>query len=299
MTPKLNPIDQFIAAKVSARFASTSRRADPIDINNYPTALRSLQAVDPLLGGLKTTSDRYESAAKKALAEFGTAVEKIPEGLRALGVEPKGIQRFHTQLSNLIKVAKKGNAIRAYSTFNSSAPLSKAKKIIVSLGTAALKSSGVGSKILKPALVSNYLTKEVMGPFTSLVQACDAWYDFAGASASKIDNLVMEAWRINPDPRSSGLTLTPEFEKYAEAQREFAKQSRDLLDTVRHNLIGLPMAATGFEDCKDVDLCLATATKAFNECLKLHLDFGKEWGDFRTKNQDQESGQKSLFARTL
>jgi hypothetical protein len=299
MTLKLSPVDQFIAARVKVRFASLSRRAvDHTDLNDYPKALRVLKTVDPLLGGLKTTSDRYEDAAKKALVEFATSVDKIPTDLEKLGVSPKSIQRFHTQLVNLIKVARKGSAVRAYSTYISEAPLSKAKKVIVSLGNAALKSSGVGTKILKPALVGGYLSKNVMEPFASVVQACDSWYEVVGADVIRINSLLLDA-HISPAPYSSGFTLTPEYEEYSKAQREFAKQNDNLLGTIRHNLIGLPSASSGFEDCTDVNLCLATMTKTFDETLKLHMAFGKEWGDFRAKNQAQESGQRSLFARAI
>ena len=299
MASILNPLDQLIAARVKVRFASLSKRADPIDINDYPKALRGLKAADPLLSGLKTTTDKYKDAAKKALDEFATSVDQIPSGLEKLGINPKGIQRYHTQLVNLIKVAKKGEPLRAYSTFSSDAPLKKVDSVISSLVKTALKSSGAGTKILKPALVANYMTKEVVGPFESVKSACDDWFEFVGSAASKIDKLVMDAWWVSPEPYSSGFTLTPEYEEYAKAQRVFAKQSRDLVDTVRHNIIGLPMAASGFEDCVDIDLCLSTAIKALDEALKVNLEFGKKWGDFRAKNQAQESGQKSLFARAV
>lgn len=297
MTLKLSPVDQLIAARVKVRFASSSKRAvDPTDINDYPKALRALKAVDPLLGGLKAISDTDEGLAKKALDEFATSVEKIPDELKKLGVNPKGIQRFHTQLMNRIKVAKKGNAVRAYSIFTDDPPLSGAKKVLKSLFNAALKSSGAGVKIVKPTLIAAYLDKEVLGPFSSVMTVCDHWYTTVGDDVTKIDHLLSDA-RILPEPMSSGFTLTKEYENYRTAQREFADQSNDLIDTIRHNLIGLPGAGSGFKDCTDVNLCISTVVKAFNEALKLHLAFGKEWGDFRAKNQDQESGQRSLFAR--
>lgn len=299
MTPTLNPLDQLIAARVKVRFASLAKRAEPIDTNEYQRAIQSLKEADSILAGVKTTTSKHEAIAKKALDAFASAVEKIPADLEKLGVNTSGIKRFHTQLTNLIKVAKSGQPLRAYSSFNSDRPLSKAKNVIVSLGKAALKSAGTGTKILKPALVANYLGKNVVDPFEDLSTACDDWYAFAGGSASSIDQLVMDAWSIQEEPYSSGFTLSEGYLKYVEAQRVFAKESRDLLDVVRHNVIGMSMASTKFEDCEDVDLCINTAIKALDAALKLHMAFGKEWGDFRAKNQDQESGQKSLFARSI
>jgi hypothetical protein len=276
---------------VKVRYACFAKRADPIDINDYSGALRALKAIDPLLGGLETISDRYETAAKKALDELATSVAKIPAELEKLGVNPNGIQRFHTQLVNLIKVAKKGDAVRSYSPA-SDAPLSKARNVLQSLGRAALKSSGAGTQ------VTDFLNKGVVEPFTSLMRACNDWYTAVRDDVTKINDLLSNA-KVNPEPMSSSLTLTKEYESYRRAQREFANQSSELLRTIQHNLIGLPSAGGGFEDCTDVNLCITTAVKAFNEVLKLHLSFGKEWGDFTTKNQAQESGQRSLYARVL
>jgi len=295
MDPKLNPLDQLIAARVKFRFASI-RNANPIDTNDYQRAIRSLKEADSILAEVKTSTSRHESAAKSALNAFSTAVDEIPGKLEKLGINIKGIQRFQTQLVNLVKVAKKGSPLRAYSTFSSDRPLNKVESVINSLGKAALKSAGVGTKILKPALVAHTL-QDVVSVFSDVIYACDEWYAFAGSSASSIDQLVMDAWWIQEEPFSSGFTLTREYEEYVKAQRVFAKQNKDLLDTVRHNVIGLPMASTKFEDCEDVNLCISTAIKALDEALKLNLDFGKKWGDFRSKNQDQSTGQKSLFAR--
>ena len=295
MTPKLNPVEQLIAARVSFRFASVTKEADLVDINDYQKAIRSLKGADSVLAGLKTSTSRYDSVAKHALNEFATTVDSLPSELEKLGVSTKGIKRFHTQLVNLIKVAKSGQPLRAYSTFSSDRPLSKAKSVIISLGKAALKSSGVGTKILSPALVSRQLEK-VLDAFGDVRSACDDWYALAGSSTIHMDKLLTDAWLIQETPVPTGFTLTPEYKEYSEAQRKFAKQNRDLLDLVRHNIIGLQLASTKFEDCEDVDLCLTTASKTLTEALKLNLDFGKEWGDFRAKNQDQENGQKSLFA---
>jgi hypothetical protein len=299
MTPTLSLVDQLIAARVKVRFASTLRKADPIDTNDYPKAIQDLKEADSLLAGVKTTTAKHEAIAKKALDAFATAVDKIPADLEKLGVSFGGAKKFHSQLVNLIKVAKSGNPLRAYSTFSSDRPLSKAKNVIVSLGKAALKSAGSGTKILKPALVSNYLGKNVLDSLEDLQVACDDWYAFAGSSASSIGQLVRDAWWIQEEPHSSGFTLSEEYTKYVEAQRVFAKENKGLLDVVLHNVIGLPMAITKFEDCEDPDLCISTAVKALNDAIKLNLEFGKKWGDFRAKNQDQETGQKSLFARAV
>jgi hypothetical protein len=295
MDPTLNPIDQLIAARIKARFSSLAKRADPIDTNDYPRAIQSLKEADSILAGVKTTTSKYNGLAKKALDAFTTAVDKIPSDLEKLGVSSSGIKKSHTQLVNLIKVAKAGQPLRAYSTFSSDKPLNKVKSVIESLVRAALKSAGTGTKVLKPALVANCLGK-VMDVFDDVRSACDDWYAFVGGSASSIDQLVMDAWWLQEEPHSSGFTLTEGYTKYVEAQRVFAKQNRELLDVVRHNVIGLPMASTKFEDCEDVDLCINTASKTLDEALKLNLDFGKKWGDFRAKNQDQSTGQKSLFA---
>jgi hypothetical protein len=82
-----------------------------------------------------------------------------------------------------------------------------------------------------------------------------------------------------------------------EALNDFSKQSHDLTDLIRHNAIGLDLAPDGFEDCVDVDLCVNTIAKSVDELLKLHLEFGKKWGDYRAKLQAKWTGQKSLFAR--
>lgn len=297
MKLQLNLVDQLIVARVQNRFASSSRRATPIDLNDYSKALRSLKAVDPLLGGLKTTSDRYKDVAKKALDKFESKVEGIPTGLEQLGVDTKGIKRFHTQLLNLIRVAKKGHPLRAYSTFTSDSPLGKVRSIIISLGKAALKSSGAGAKVLKPALVANYLGRELVEPFEDVKEACDGWFNAVDAVTEEIHSLVMEAGYITPVP--SGFNTTPEFESYTKAQREFTKESKELTGIVIHNVLGLALAGTGFEDCVDVELCISTASKSLNEAVKIHTEFGKKWGDFRAQNQDQESGQRSLFARSV
>ena len=298
MDPTLSPIDQLIAARVKVRFASHSKSADLTDINDYQGALRALKSIDPLLGGLKTTTAKYETLVRSGLNELATAVDKIPADLENLGVNPKAIQRFHTQLVNLIKVAKKGNPLRAYSTYVSDSPIEKAQKVAISLGTAALKSSGAGTKVLKPALVMQYFKENVGGPLEDVRSSCDDWYHAADILATKIHHLISDA-SIHEEPYSSGFTITPEFETYAKAQRIFSKENEGLITTIRHNVIGLPLAASGFEDCEDVGLCIDTATKAFNEALKLHMEFGKKWGDFRAKNQAQQSGQMSLFARVI
>jgi hypothetical protein len=298
MMLKLSPVDQLIAAKVKVRFASRSKSAvDHTDINDYPEALRSLKAVDPLISGLMTATDKYRGVTKKALDELATSVDQIPNGLKSLGVNPKSIQRFHTQLVNLVKVAKKGDPLRAYSTYAVDCPLRKVKGVLVSLGKAALKSVEVGTKVLKPALVFDYIKQEVVAPFEAVVDACDAWFNFVSSTGDEINDLVTTSMQVHPEPYSIGFTLSPEYKEYASAQREFAEQNSSLLGTVKHNIIGLLLASRGFEDCTDVDLCLTTAAKAVNEAIKLHISFGKEWGDFRAKNQDQESGQRSLFAR--
>ena len=159
MKPSLSPVDQLIAARVKVRFASHTRReaVDLTDINDYQRALRALKSIDPLLDGLKTTTTKYEAQARTNLDEFATAVDKIPTDLERLGVNPKTLQRYHTQLVNLIKVAKKGNPLRAYSTYASDTPIGKAQKVAVNLAKAALKSSGTGTKVLKPALVQHYI----------------------------------------------------------------------------------------------------------------------------------------------
>jgi hypothetical protein len=298
MDPNLSPLDQLIAARIKVRLAANSRRADLTDINDYQEALRALKSIDPLLGGLKTTTAKYEALVKKSLDEFATAVDKIPTDLEKLGVNPKSIQRYHTQLVNLIKVAKKGNPLRAYSTYVSDSPIGKAQNVALSLAKAAVKSSGAGTKVLKPALVQHYIVQNIGNPLEEVRSTCDDWYNAADSLATKIHHLISDA-SIHEEPYSSGFTLTPEYVEYAAAQRAFSKQNEDLITTIRHNVIGLPLAASGFEDCEDPVLCIDTATKAFDEAIKLHMEFGKEWGDFRAKNQAQQSGQMSLFARAI
>jgi len=296
MKPELNPLDQFIAARVKDRFASSTKVAD---VNDYPAAYIATKSADAAIAGLITTSKRYESAAKSALADLAKAVDGIPAGLEKLGVSPKGLQRYQTQAVNLIKAAQKGHPLRAYSTYKSDAPISKLQKVLVTLGSAALKSSGVGTKILKPVMVQHLFKTDVAPSLDALKSACDDWYESASNASHEIERSISAGGWLAAEPTRSGFGPDPEWEKYAKAQREFAKEAHDLADIVRHNAIGLPLAASSFEDCVDVDVCLKTMGKACTDLLKLHEKFGKEWGDFRSKLQDKETtGQRSLFARS-
>lgn len=292
MEHTLNPLDQLIAARVKVRFASMKLA----DVNDYGEAVREIKSADTLIGGLKTVSTRSASLSRDALREFSTKVDEIPGKLEALGVSTAGIKRFHTQLVNLIKVAQKGHPLRAYSVvLRDETPIGKAQSVLVSLGKAALKSSGAGSKILKPALIQNYLTKEIVPSLEAIREACANWFHAIDDDCSEISRVIFNAGGIHAEPHRSGFEPDPDYDKYAEAQREFANESRDLADVVRHNALGLPLASRSFEDCADVDLALNTMAKANDDLLKLHLEFSKKWGDYRAKLQGKFSPQQSLF----
>ena len=295
MDPNLSPLDQLIAARIKVRFASHSRKAD---VNEYPEAIQSIKSADALVGGLKTVSTRSTALAREALNDFAAKVGEIPGKLEALGVDTKGVKGFHTQLSNLVKVAQKGHPLRAYCAVKElSTPMGKAGKVLVNLGAKALRSSGAGKALLKPALVQQYITKVVAPSLEAVRSACDDWREAVSDDCLKIESLVRDGGWISAEPFSSGFSTTPEYETYAKAQREFSKQSHDLTDLIRHNAIGLDLAPDGFEDCVDVDLCVNTIAKSVDELLKLHLEFGKKWGDYRAKLQAKWTGHKSLFAR--
>lgn len=291
MAPKkASLVDQFIAAKVKARYAATKKA----DVNDYPEILRSLKSADAEIAGIITLSKKYETMAKKGLDDFEKAMDGLPGTLEKLGVSTKSLQRYFTQISNLIKVAKKGHPLRAYSTFKSETPIAKAQKVLMTLGQAALKAGGIGTAIVKPVLITHTFQQDVVPSLQALKEACDDWYKAASDASSAIDKNVTKGW-VSAEPHRTGFGADPEFDKYAEAQREFAKQSKDLTDLVRHYALGLPLASTSFEDCVDVDICLKTMAKGNDDLIKLHMDFGKKWGDFRAKHQDKYKGQPSLF----
>lgn len=293
MSPKkAGLVDQFIAARVKERFAASQKKAD---VNDYRAAMQSVKAADADIAGLITSTKKYEGMAKKSLDDFEKAMKGLPGTLEKLGVPTKSLQRYFTQIDNLIKIAQKGPALRAYSTFKSDTPIAKAQKVLMTLAQAALKAGGVGTAIVKPVMVQATFKEDVLPSFHALKEACDDWYSHASKLTSEIESNVRSGGWISAEPHRSGFGPDPEFDKYAEAQREFAKASRDLTEVVRHNAIGLPLASTSFEDCADPDLCLKTMAKACDDLIKLHLEFGKKWGDFRAKLQDKHTGQPSLF----
>lgn len=285
-------VDEFIAAKVAHRFASEHTKK--ADVNSYPEKMQALKATDALLAGLTSTTKKFSSASKEGLETFAKGIEELPGELEKLGVNTKSLKRYFTQIENLIKVAQKGDPLRAYSTYKSDTPIAKAQKVLQTLAQAAMKASGAGSLSIKPVFVSDIFKKKVVPGFQQVMSACDSWYKEASSASSDIGAYMAEA-HVYREPFRSGFGDSPDFEAYAAAQRDFSDESESLRKTIQHNAIGLPLASSGFEDCLDPDLCLKTLSKSTNEMIKLHSDFHKKWGDFRAKHQSEFDGQKSLF----
>jgi len=291
ITPKkASLVDQFIAAKVKDRYTM----AKEADVNDYSSSLRLLKAADAEIASLLTLTHKYESAAKKAFDDFEeAATETLPRELEKIGVPSKNLQRYFTQIANLLQTVKKGHPLRAFS-FKSESPVAKVQKVLATIGKAILKESGAGAAIVKPALATHIFQKSISSPLGRLKDICADWYAAVLEASSIIEKSVTKG-SISEEPHRIGFGDDAEFDRYAKAQREFAAEAKDLSDLLRHCAIGLPLASSGFEDCEDVGLCLKTMAKTSSDLIQTHLDFGKRWGDYRAKLQDRQEGQSSLF----
>ena len=271
--------DRRMVSRVISRYAGKKPRVF-LDVNKYSKALTSLKTVDPLIASLVAVSKKFEGLAKTALKDFAKMLDELPEKLKGLGVDTKTLKRYHTQAVNLVKIAQEGQPLRAYSTYSSESPGRKARDVLGTLARAALKLAGD-----KADAVKDYFNKEVSPAIVALSKACDGWYTTVSPTCSKIDTLSSAARFLSKAHK--GFVPDPEFDEYIKAQNDFVKEMESPAYTVQHTALGLQLAPSSFEDCLDVDLCLKTMQKAYDDLMQLFEAFWSKWEKYITSNGGQ------------
>jgi hypothetical protein len=257
----LNPLDQFIASRVKARFAA-KEASTRVAADNYPKEFEAVKLAAAAIAGLTQVSQSYGQKAKSALDDFAKVVDSIPSELKKLGTDPNIVKRYHTQLVNLIKAAQDGHPLRAYSPFDINKPIYKAQKVSMLLAQAVAKS--------KDQTELNQYLRTVMLPLDTVTSTCASWYKLADKTSQKIDKLISKS-KVTPKP------LGDEYDEYTDDQRSFSAAVKTLVDVIRHNAIGLPEGRNSFADCADVELCIKSMERACVHLLKIFTEFKKNW----------------------
>lgn len=251
--------------------------------------LQAIQSADALIAGLTASTKKYHEAARKALDGFGTSWQGFSDTVRHTG--PKTAQRYLTQVTNLVKEAKRGPPLRAYHPYYQEPPLNKAAKILVQ-GRGPAK--GLALALAESPVLLQALQADVLPALRNVQSVCSDWHQLAQDHGDKIRDLMGKAY-AHAEPFQHGFASDPGREKWAAAQRPFAKETNRLRDIVIHKATGLAGGSGSFADCADVDECLKALTHTNNDLLKLHKDFNKRWADYQAAHEGKYKDQRSLF----
>lgn len=250
--------------------------------------LQAIQSADATIAGLVVSTKKYNESARRAVDALAVSWQRFADTARQVGVS-KPAQSKITQVTNLIKEAKKGYPLRAYHPYNDERPVNKAIKVI---GLRRGPAKGLVLALAGSPLLQVFRT-DVLPAFQNVQDVCTDWHQLAQNQGDQIRD-HMQSIHVLPEPFGHGFKPDPVQETWAAAQRPFAKESNRLRDIMIHNAIGLPGGTGGFQDCADVDACLGTLVTTNNELLRLHKEFGRTWADYEARHEGKYSGQGSL-----
>lgn len=244
------------------------------DVNDYGDLASQIKAHEADLMSAVTLTDQYQKAITEKIDDSVKAVASSKEKLEAMGINFKPLARWVTMATNALKEWKKSPCNHSYVKSPSSAALDAFSKLV---GNAAKQTENKAalSQTMKPVALE-------------LTKAKDLLDDWRG-KITDLDLASSYQLRVVPEPWRSGFGPNPEREKYEEAQRAFAEASEKVLNQVREDTFA---ALNKAEDPKDL---LKSAAKGAGQLYKMHVDFGREWGDYRATLKDHYDGQKSMF----
>lgn len=273
MALKLSPVDQFIAARVQERYAS-SRVAD---VNEYQSLKRRLENLDSWLDKLRSTTDWTIDEIK---GEYLGKIEKASQGLPQLvdrhNTDAVKLKRYFTKLDNLVSVMRQTHPLRV--------DVGPILKFLVAFHSKLPNENKNWYQL--------YIKEDLFPVINTIRLLIEDWKAAATKFAGDVNNSGLN---VAAEPTRSGFGEDPEWEKYAIEQRKFAEESNDLTRLLVHTSIGIVNAGPSFEDCADPEVTLKTMIKTLDSCVKLHTSFGKKWGDYRAKLQGKFSPQRSLL----